>query len=221
MKRVIIILAVFLVIPAVAFCSTTKFMERDTELHPQGWIAGALTFREGTTVTLNDNNEVISGDLRWNERLLTVGYSSALFEGLAGEGARALVAFKPGRVTFNERGLTLSGTLQHDATVILYGDANPVVYLKYCTYIEFNNDGSLLRGTPKADTYFHPKGWRTSLPNDTNAGFVKFKGLTEVLFGSNGEVITGTLANDVTINGTTYPAGTTLRFSETANPQRI
>lgn len=245
MKRFFILFLVFMLIPAMAFCSKTKVLEQDTELHPQGWISGLIKFKQGTTVELNDNGEVISGVLKYNKYLRSLGCGISAKEGnLVAYPIIGSAAFPPGSVgfystgpyyvygnifnfkgsdsvtTFDERGYVISGTLADDTRIYLLPFAEPEVSFKGSTQVTFDKKGYLTSGTLKDDAFLHPVGWKNYLPLDNTAGFLKFKAGTQVTFGPDAQVLKGTIATDLAVNGITYPEGTTLQFSESALPQK-
>jgi hypothetical protein len=219
-KRIFIILLVLMLIPAIAFCSTTKVIDQDMALHPQGWPYGVLTFKGGTQVTLNENGEVITGVMRNNEELIVVG-SVSFGRNFSEEKEFYLIYFKGDTITFNEKGEVISGTIGSWCFAQLIRNSGAYVKFQPNTVLAFNSDGSVKQGTLARDYDLRPTGWRNFLPLDNNAGFIKFKEGTEVIFGVSAQVIKGTIANDLTVNGIKYPAGTILQFSDSANPQKI
>lgn len=213
MKKFLTCVLAFMLFPAIAFCSTTKVLDQDTDFHPQGWTSGTLRFKQGSQVELNDGGEIIAGVLKYNEVLHSLGRGTHLlvisnyFEYKAGT-----------KITFDERGFVSSGTIGQDAYIYLIYISEPQVRFQGGTIISFDKDGNVINGTLNKDTSLRPVCWQT-LQKD--AGYITFKTNTEVTFGPNAKVIKGTIANDLTVNGITYPAGTTLLFSESANPQKI
>lgn len=223
MKRIFIFFLAFMLIPAIALCSTTKVLDQDKALHPQGWPYGTLMFKGGTQITLNENGEVVTGVMKHNEPFLTPGSISTIqtcpFEDK--ELYRVRFSGDPYPITFGEKGEVISGTLSEFYSIKLILNTGDYVNFKKSTVITFNADGSVKQGTLDEAYELRPAGWRNFLSTDENAGFIKFKAGTEVVFGPGAQVIKGTIANDLTANGVRYPAGTTLQFSESANPQRI
>lgn len=223
MKRLVSFFLVFMLVPAIAFCSTTKVLEQDKTLHPQGWPFGTLMFKGGTQVTLNENGEVITGVMKYNEPLITPGSISDIRTAPFHDEELYRINFRGDSypITFNEKGEVISGTLCEFNSVRLTNNAGKYIDFKKSTVITFNSDGGVKQGTLDNTYEIRPAGWRKFLPVDDNAGFIKFQKGTEVTFGSGAQVIKGTIANDLRINGITYPAGTTLQFSESDYPQRI
>ncbi len=180
MNKILIILAlVFLVSLSQSEAATVK-VDKNTELHPQGWIAGNMLFKAGTDVTLNDKGEVISGTLKNYTFLKPAarGYSTLLDS----------IMFKADTiVTFNERGEVMSGTLADEANIMVVKNTLPYVTFKSSTPIVFNLDGSVAIGTLKNDTYFRPVGWENN--SIESAGFIKYKAGTELAFNNKGEVV--------------------------------
>ena len=223
-KGIIIGLLVFSIIfPLIAEAATTKTLDKETELHPQGWISGSVRFKAGTAVTLNEQNEVMTGTLAYDESFLTVG--NAFIS--VGESFRPAyfnrVEFMKGKpITFNESGEVLNGNLVSHTDIYLIKKKDRFITFQQFTFIAFDNDGNLLQGTLAHNTLLRPIGWKNYLPLDDTAGFLKFKTETEIFFGPGGQVIKGTIAQDfTTLSKITYRAGTTLQFSETEPPKII
>ena len=209
MKKILVLLLVFTLIPSLALCSTARVADNATDLQPQGWTSGTLAFKPDSTVELNEKGDVVSGVLKYNEHLRSVGIGYSM-----GSGTPARLYYKGSDATtfFDERGRVISGTLAgHYNYIYLIPNYEPLVLFKTGTSILFDKNGNVLKGTLRDDTVLRPAGLKS----------VKFKSGTEVIFGSNAQVISGTIANDLTVNAITYPAGTTLQFSESAYPQKI
>lgn len=221
MKRILIVVMVLMLIPVTAFCSTTKVLDRETELRPQGWTAGALKFKQGSTVELNDRGQVITGVLK--EDTYTLRPTGVAYVSLAmyvqPPRYSWYIYFTGGPITFDERGWVLSGTISSDTDTYLIPNVDPLVRFKKKTIILFDRNRNVVRGTICDDTFLCPAGWEKFLTN--SSGILKFKAETEVVFGADAQVIKGTIADDLAVNGITYPAGTTLQFSESAYPQKI
>ncbi|MDR3563267.1 MAG: hypothetical protein P4N59_17795 [Negativicutes bacterium] len=221
MKRLFIIFLAFMLIPAIAFCSTTKVLNQDTDFCPQGWTAGSLNFKHGTTVELNDRGQVISGVLNHTYTLRPAGVAFvAQSMGMAAPYHSWYIYYQSDTsVTFDEHGWVLSGTTASDTDVYLIPNVEPLIKLRKGSVISFDKDRNLISGTIDDNTFLHPAGWTKFLPNSN--GILKFKAGTEVVLGPNAQVIKGTIAEDLTVNLTTVSAGTTLQFSEFGIPQRI
>jgi len=222
MKRILAFVLVLMLIPAIALCSTTKVLDKDTDLRPQGWTSGALTFKQGSSVELNDLGQVITGVLKENTYSLRpagVAYVSLAMYVYPPYHSWYIYYQGDRSVTFDEYGWVLSGTISSDTDAYLVPNVDPLVRFKKKTVLLFDINRNVVNGTICDDTFLCPAGWGKFLAN--SSGILKFKAGTEVVFDSNAQVIKGTIANDLTVNGTTYPAGTTLQFSESSNPQRI
>jgi hypothetical protein len=209
MNRIFSMLLVLMLIPASVFCSTATVTDREVNLQPQGWVSGTLAFKPGSTVELNKKGEVISGVLKYNEYLRSVGIGYSM-----GSDTPARLYYKGSDATtvFDERGRVISGTLAgHYNYIYLIPYSEPLVLFKIGTSITFDKNGNVLKGTLRDDTNLRPTGLKST----------KFKAETEVVFGPGAQVIKGTIANDLSLNGTTYPAGTTLQFSESDYPHKI
>lgn len=187
MKKTIFILSLMLTIVSVSCEAAT--IDKDTEMHPQGWISGAVVFKAGTDVILNDKGEVVSGTLKNNERL-----------NIAGSGLEAIpsltispAAVPPNRlyfnngttITFNDYGAVIAGTLREDGFVSLSGNLNNFIKFKGGTVISFHPNNYVATGTIKSDTYLRPVGWENKLDDN---GFIKYKAGTEITFNDKGEV---------------------------------
>lgn len=227
-KIFLITLAILLITSAVLASPATKTLTKNTDLHPQGWISGALNFKSGTQVTLNNNSEVITGTLTNYEYLGTVG-SAYEKEDVVGFFIAPVLHKNIGRIifrpdvplTFDDQGRVIKGYIANACSINLVDRKDYYVRFQERTYIEFNNDGSVLQGTIAEDTCLRPIGWRSFLPLDDNAGFLKFQSGTEIQFGPEGQVIKGTIAKDLVVLGIKYPTGTILQFSESGNPQIV
>lgn len=223
MKRVFVFFLILMFIPVIGFCSTTKVLSQDTDLHPQGWPNGTLKFKSGTQVTLNENGEVITGYMKFKEDLITPGSVTSFYDEETNGKDIYRVTFLgyPHAITFNEKGEAVYGTVWGSFVSQIVKNAGSYINFIDNTVISFDSDGSIKQGTIYNAYEFRPAGWHNFLPTDDKAGFIKFKEGTEVIFGSSAQVTKGTIANDLTVNGITYPAGTTLQFSESGLPQKI
>lgn len=209
MKKTLFVLLALMLIPSLALCSTAMVADNATDLQPQGWTSGTLAFKSGSNVELNEKGEVVSGVLKYNEYLRSVGIGYSM-----GSDTPARLYYKGNDATtiFDDHGRVISGTLAgHYNYIYLIPYYEPLVLFKTGTTILFDKNGNVLKGTLRDDTILRPTGLKS----------VKFKSGTEVIFGANAQVIKGTIANDLAVNGITYPAGTTLQFSESALPKRI
>ncbi|MDT8901224.1 hypothetical protein [Anaeroselena agilis] len=219
-KILLVLVFVCLSFSSASAAPITKTLAEDTLLHPQGDVSGSVKFKGGTSVTLNEQYEVISGTLKYYGFLIPA--SKGFFYFYDKDLHSTLMIFKPDTcpIVFNARGEVLSGQIGEDASFLIWGSASHATFKKN-TYIEFDEQGYVKTGTIYSDITFRPLGWRNFLPLDDNAGFILFKGETEVFFGPGGQVSRGTIAKEFKINKITYPAGTTLQFSESSDPQIV
>lgn len=218
MKKISLFLLILIFIPVVGFCMTTRTLEADTDLRPQGWTSGAIRFKHGSIVELNERGDVISGVLARYENLLPTG--SAFSENLVPSYGIILseyLQFNMGdRITFDENGHVISGVLDVPARIHLIPKIEPLVLFKKA--ILFDKSGNLIKGTLANDTFLQPTGGNLFLQTGV---LLKFKAKTEVIFGPNAQVIQGTIANDLSINKKIFPAGTTLQFRESDYPKIV
>lgn len=177
MKRILIILALVLLVSLSQSEAATVKLEKNTEMHPQGWVAGKMLFKAGTEVTLNDKGEVISGILKHYTFLKPAARSYYNLQEFESDTI----------VTFNERGEVMSGTLAGDTDFMIVKNIPPYITFKSSTPIVFNLDGGVAIGTLNNDTYFRPVGWENN--SEESAGFIKYKAGTELAFNNKGEVV--------------------------------
>lgn len=197
----------------------TKTLEKDSELHPFGWMGGYLAFKGGTTVNLNDNGEVITGILKCDEEIRCVGGDRILIRRLPTM-SLGYVKFKGGTdeaVTFNERGEVIAGRLAEPMDIRPLSGGGEIHFED--KYIAFHKNGAVATGTLRPGTYLRPVGWLNVFKITNDAGYIKFKAETVVMFNDKDEIEEGTLANDTklrSINGENmlYKAGSVVRFNE-------
>ena len=217
MRKILGFFLAFIIIPVVAFCSTTKVLDQDTVFRPQGWTADALKFKQGSAVELNDIGEVVSGITKNYEILRPIGMGSTYSDSF-GIHFGQIVFNKGSKVVFNEQGYVISGVLGSEAVIYLIPNKEPLVAFRANNTILFDTNGNLINGTLSNDTFLRPAGSNLFL---SNGGILKFLSKTEVVFGPSAQVIKGTIAEELTVNGTLYPIGTSLQFSEADLPQKI
>ena len=80
------------------FADSSRMLDKNTELHPQGWSVGeTIKFKKKTAVRLNDIGEVISGTLAddtylrpqgW-QRIINDNYFVSAYTGITGTGLAA------------------------------------------------------------------------------------------------------------------------------------
>lgn len=187
MKRIALLVLILLLIPATLFASEI-ILKEDTDLHPQGWIAGSLKFKSGTKVILNENGEVVSGILSgyWHW-LAPVGKAETYSNRFGTSVDKPNMVWYRGDiapVVFNKRGQVLSGALAERTSAVLLKDAFPSVDFLAGKVLAFREDGSVESGTILEDTYFKTAA---------TGKFAKYKGRSEVTFNEKGEVTSGQL----------------------------
>lgn len=219
----------------------TILLEKDTEYYLQGHSVGEeVKFRKGTEVVLNDIGEAVEGTLSEAVWLRPVGWQAIIQDYSFAAGYVDVRPFYPHfshstyqmallnfghlpykektKITLNEVGLVISGTLKEEVTIALCEDRYGFVKLKSGEVLAFYPDGKLKKGTLAEDTKLRPVGWRERLDLDRESvGYVEFREGEDVEFDENGEVLVGTLKKSsktlVDDSGKEYPAGTKLSFA--------
>ncbi len=177
-------------------------LDKDTALHPQGWLSSDLKFQKGPVV-LNERGEVVSGIMKERTYLRPAGDVHIFLIDQYVYVKCDTLLFAPGLVVFNERGEVISGVLDHDQDVSLYNDLLYYVGFRKGKELTFSSDHSVSKGTLNSNQSLRPLGWNNQTwPTLTQSGFILFKGDTQVVF-SKGEVVSGTLAQDTELM-TTY-----------------
>lgn len=171
-------------------------LKSDTNLHPMGWVSGSLNFKGGTTVTINEYGEVISGMLTHYERLRPA-VDLASSDSSPDAANMGYAPFKPGvTITFNEVGEVIEGTLGENTNIRSMGKDGRFVFASN-SYVKFNSvTRGVETGTLYGNTYFRPNGWKHIPDSLATAGYLKFKHGTVVKFNTKGEVLSGTLAEE-------------------------
>ena len=100
LKRLIIFITLLcFAVAGTAFAATSRTLDKNTELHPQGWSVGeTIKFKKNTAVRLNDNGEVISGTLADDTYLRPHGWQRIINDHYfvsAYTGRRGLVSAPP------------------------------------------------------------------------------------------------------------------------------
>ncbi|MBQ8682569.1 MAG: hypothetical protein IJ510_02455 [Selenomonadales bacterium] len=218
------------------------YLEKDTHYYLQGHSVGEqIEFRQGTTAVLNDIGELAEGILNEEAWLRPVGWQSIIqdysyaaayidarpfFPRLASSSYQAVtmnfghLPYKEKtKITLDENGYVLSGTVKDDVTIGLVEGRYGFVVMKGGNELVFYPDGKLKSGTLKDDTNLRPAGWRDRLALDTeSAGYVTFRAGEDVEFNEHGEVVIGTIqeASPMLTDkmGKIYPAGSKLSFGE-------
>ena len=214
-KLTAFLLATCLLIGSNAAFAKTITLDKDTKLVPQGWtVADDIKFKKNTTVTLNDNGQVVEGVLASDNYLRPTGWKSLAsnyyyVESSAGffpprffyhpfrpalvipaDGHVRYCGNKP--ISFAADGTVLSGTIDNDVVLQLSDTGYGFVRFKNDTELTFYANGSVKRGTLAEATKLRPVGWQYNL-QDESAGFVEFKGGTAIAFDEAGLVAAGTL----------------------------
>lgn len=184
MKKILLMVLILLLIPATLFASEIT-LEKDTELHPQGWIAGSLPFKAGTKVILNENGEVISGILSGYGHCLAPVGKAETHTNYVEKSNMVWYRGDIAPVVFNKRGQVLSGPILARTSAAIVRGAFPSVDFLGGKVLVFREDGSVESGTIREDTYFKTAA---------TGKFEKYKGGTEVTFNEKGEVTSGKLA---------------------------
>lgn len=219
----VMMLTAFLVFGCVSGTSAeqiTKTLTADTKLIPSGFLAtdDPPTFKKGTTVTLNENGEVIEGTLAKDVILSCV---PLVYE----ENGRHYFSpykgwFNLGRkVTFNSRGEVIKGTIADGKPVYFKVPLNSrsFITLKDLTEVSFHQNGMMAYGTPWWDLYLKPIGSKQIMDNGMG-GLVQFKGGRQIELNAKGEVLKGTINKDTKLMSPAglkvYVAGTTVEFDD-------
>lgn len=213
-------------VPGANAALITKKLDEDTKLVPPGVMSvGSIpVFKKGTTVTLNENGEVIEGTLASDPWLNCVSFQ---FDEDGKHYFRQYgYVFRPGtKVTFNNKGEVVKGTFSHNDNRV--GIEVPIsgrskIKLRPLTEVTFHTNGVLARGTidEYSGIYLRPIGWQQIRNStDNTGGFVKFDCGTIIELNDKGEVTKGTLKNDTKLisadgNPKVYEAGTAIEFND-------
>lgn len=212
----------FVCAPGANAAVITKTLEENTKLIPSGLLAtdDPPTFKKGTTVTLNENGEVIEGVLARDVLLSCV---PLVYEENGINYFRSYKGWfnKDTKVIFNSRGAVMKGTTLYTIEQrYLYVPLNSssLIKLKQFTEVSFHPNGMMAYGTTDSDTYLKPVGWKQITDNGM-AGFVQFKGGRQIELNSKGEVLKGTLNKDTKLRLPegrlkVYDAGTAVVFDD-------
>ncbi len=223
LKRIFLAAVIFtLAFSAAAFADSSRMLDKNEELHPQGWSVGdTIKFKKKTAVRLNNYGEVISGTLAddtylrphgW-QRIINDHYFVSAYTGgwfprhhrywPGGVYNVALSSYGHLRykdntaVTFSEMGTVLSGTLAGKATISIGEGQYGFVTFKEGSILEFYDSGAVKMGTLAEDTQLRPVFWLKNMKDNSNAGFVEFKENTRVNFDENGCIVSGTIKKAV------------------------
>lgn len=220
MFKNLIVIAVLLCFSVnAAYADSSRTLDKNTELHPQGWSVGeTIKFKKKTAVRLNDAGEVISGTLTddtylrpqgW-QRVINDNYFVSAYTG--GAWFPRHHRYWPGSVynialpsyghlrykdntavTFSAQGTVLSGTLAARTTISLGDGQYGFVTFADSSILEFYDNGAVKMGTLNEDTQLRPVFWQQNMADNSNAGFVEFKKDTRVYFDKSGLVTAGTI----------------------------
>lgn len=220
MFKNLIVIAVLLCFSVnAAYADSSRTLDKNTELHPQGWSVGeTIKFKKKTAVRLNDVGEVISGTLAddtylrpqgW-QRVINDNYFVSAYTG--GAWFPRHYRYWPGSVynialpsyghlrykdntavTFSAQGTVLSGTLAARTTISLGDGQYGFVTFADSSILEFYDNGAVKMGTLNEDTQLRPVFWQQNMADNSNAGFVEFKKDTRVYFDKSGLVTAGTI----------------------------
>ena len=214
-KLTAFLLAACLAIGSNAAFAKTIVLDKDTKLVPQGWtVADDIKFKKNTSVTLNDNGQVVGGVLAGDNYLRPTGWKNLASNYYYVESSAGFFPprffyhpFRPGLVipadghvrycgnkpiTFAADGTVLSGTIDNDVVLQLSDTGYGFVRFKNDTELSFYANGRVKKGTLAEATKLRPIGWQYNL-QDEGAGFVEFKGGTAISFDEAGLVSAGTL----------------------------
>lgn len=209
------LLAALLLVSANAAFAKTITLDKDTKLVPQGWtVADDTKFKKNTSVTLNDNEQVVEGVLASDTYLRPTGWKNLVSNYYYVESSAGFFPprfffhpFRPGlvipadghvrymgnkQVTFAADGTVLSGTIDNDVVLQLSDTGYGFVRFKNDTVLAFYPNGKIKNGTLAEATKLRPLGWKHNLA-DESAGFVEFKSGSSISFDENGLVTLGTL----------------------------
>lgn len=215
-KIMIGILSILVFSSGTADSATRIMLEKDTSLIPPGCkVARQVLFKGGTEVILNEYGEVIEGTLVPNYTyFFPAGHGYRLF-GSEFENVALhhfAISFK-GKVIFNEKGEVIKGTLDAYSYHTYMDVAGEYLEFPKGTEIRFHDNGVVASGIMVSDALLRPIGWKI-LDKGKQAGFIWFKGRSEIELTPKCEVTSGTIAKETKIGNTVYPAGSKLTFSE-------
>lgn len=214
-KLASLLITALLLLGTQAVFAKTITLDKDTKLVPQGFtVADDIKFKKNTTVTLNDNGEVIEGVLASDTYLRPTGWKKLVSNYYYVESSAGFFPprfffhpFRPGLIipadghvrymgnkpiTFAEDGTVLSGMIDNDVVLQLSDKGYGFVRFKNDTILTFYNNGKIKSGTLAEATKLRPVGWEHNLL-DESAGFLEFKSGSSISFAENGLVTSGTL----------------------------
>nr|WP_092072973.1 hypothetical protein [Dendrosporobacter quercicolus]NSL48822.1 hypothetical protein [Dendrosporobacter quercicolus DSM 1736]SDM52238.1 hypothetical protein SAMN04488502_105118 [Dendrosporobacter quercicolus] len=222
----IIICLTLLAGQASAAAGESILLQKDTDLHPQGWSVGKfIKFKKDSVAVLNQTGEVISGTLDKNTFLQPRGWNRVINDyyyttvrtdigpflhryyhpfisreyNVTIPGYGHLLYKGGAAVTFSEQGDVLSGTLADKATIRLGDNKYGFVTFKSNTLLEFYPSGAVKTGVLEEDTYLRPVNWRLLTGEEHSAGYIKFSKGRQLSFNEDGEVLTGAIKDKATL----------------------
>ncbi|MDF2572374.1 MAG: hypothetical protein K0R55_3978 [Sporomusa sp.] len=215
MKKIFLIMTCLMIaFSGISDAATKLILDKDTKLIPVGCKVGRLiTFKGGAEVVFNDQGEVTEGTLAGTESFFPagIGYRVVSNEYTRIDLQPAGIPFQ-GRIVFNEKGEVVSGKLGVQKVYFALDNAGKYLELLWGKNVSFHPNGTVAEGTLTDDMLLRPIGWR-NIKNET-AGFIRFKGNSEIKLNPESEVLSGTLVEETKIGDKFYPAGTKLTFSE-------
>ena len=138
LKRLIIfVMLLCFAVAGTSLAATSRMLDKNTELHPQGWSVGeTIKFKKNTAVRLNDNGEVISGTLAEDTELRPAFWQ----QNMADNTNAGFVEFKKETcVYFDEAGNVTAGTLKKAAP---WKTGGAVTTLEEKTEYKFTESGA-------------------------------------------------------------------------------
>jgi len=225
----------------------TKTLTENTRITPPGvivtWWDSIPKFKKGSVVILNQSGEVLEGVLAENASLpYETGKTQSSFNKISNpppplpifinttteaKPLYRVLTFKGGtKVTFNERGEVIRGTLAAGDSISL-NTSNHIFVSE--GEISFHPNGMPATFCLSQNTYMRPVGWQQILienytKNYNSPGFIEFKEKKNIELNDRGEVIKGTLNKESKLLSDdgllsegvlkTYEAGTTVEFNK-------
>ena len=213
-------LAACLILASNAALAKTITLDKDTKLVPQGWTVADddLKFKKNTSVTLNEDGQVVQGVLAKAAYLRPAGWKNLVSNYYYVESSAGFFPprffyhpFRPGLiipadghvrymsnkpVNFAADGTVSSGTIDNDVVLQLSDKGYGFVRFKNDTELTFYADGKIKSGTLAEATRLRPLGWQHNL-QDESAGFIEFKSGCAISFDELGLVTNGSLNKKV------------------------
>jgi hypothetical protein len=243
-----VILSAFLLfshIASVEAARYTRTLTENTRITPTGVIVATWSnipkFKKGTVVTLNEYGEVFEGTLAEDVSLpyetgtsqdaVRTAYTPIpfyVYSYTTKEPTNRVLPFKGGtKVTFNDKGEVINGTIKSSNESITLNQTNQILVSN--GEISFHKNGMVAMCNLASDSYLRPVGWLQILTEnytDSSAcsGLVEFKAGKAIILNEKGEVLKGTLNKDTKLLSLgsilssggikVYEAGTTVEFDD-------